>query len=1759
MRNRVGCRMKGKLLRSARAFTLAETMIVVALVAILAAAGVAGGERMIRNGRLSSLDREAETIYIAAQQHLTAMEVSDRMGELTVSTIPHVNTQRNVVDLATGNVTPKNATVYTLTSSSPDAAAVGALFPEGVLSEELLHGNWYVTYDGEAAVILDVFYSTADQTDYFTKNIISGGDDKRRQLMNRDERLSDGGHVGYYGGEKVIAEGAALDVAKLLQLPDADKLNPDKAHAWLVLQNDEEFAANLFFRFPTNPDKAYPYYEHDTNGNVIPGQPKPVTFTLTMKDQDGHTAVSGPIVVEYSATTVDSATGQANQPVYHTDPADGNYYRYRLVLDSLKTGSQFKDFLAGCASNDGLVAGQNLTFTLSAECEGYGAIEPADKALSAVNNPLFDFPETRKTGVTYVGYGRHLQNLDSAISGVALTKIRVVQDRAINFGAVEDDTRTHFQRWDLTYPGMSFTPIYGDRVSVYDGNNSGILNMLIDFGQLHIGANDAKEDDRWQYIGMFSQTNGEIMNVAMKDCKIVMRGSTTHSNEQSAMLVGFGLNGAKIHDCTFDHVIYEDRDTIRKYGGRAIAVGRMSGATISRCTAKNCSILEFVSSAGVTRSSGILVGVSDGGTIDDCIVERCALLLKTGDRHVGALVAIQSSGGTVTIRNSKALGVINYQAGDAGGLVGMNRGTVNISGCSVELRDSDVRALIKAEYDPETYALIDDVTDVTDEQRKAFQPEKQPFINATNAGGLVGECTYGSTNISNSYASTVVQGSTRAGGLIGLACETTVDGSYADCYLSGSTVGGLVATLRQPDSVANTYHLTVTDSYSAGFILPGVRTTSAGGITCASDTTVTVTNSVSLFNFDNIFAEDFTGLTYKDGLVDTYPAKAKAAVSDPKKIYPLVNAGTVTNSYYTYGGDVAAQTNMGVYQTFAQLAEMTSGGAEIGYRASDNYPYLLQSQLDANAKLPNFLPALPHYGDFLEGAVDPSDPEGLYARVYLDDGGTAEDTTDDVYTLAFEKGKRTKTHGRVYYTTDDSGNRTFAEWNGLTARNYPFLTTETGWGNDANNSTIRSFWGTSTYRSLVTKVYFDDSFTSDSRARPRTISAWFAGFSKVKEFTNIEKLNLSQCKGFGYVFQNCSSVESLDLSAWNTSAAQTMSAIFHGCSALKTLNVSGWDTSKVMRMNGAFRDTVSLTSLDLHSWNTQACTTFQYMFAKSAVTDLDLSRFSLQSGSDFQHAFREFSGKTIDMSGWEPPKIVNIYGAFHGAKNLTTIYAPYWFEQSKLSCDDYGGVGPFKTAGDLLVGGADFTSKAGNYNDVWKTMCAWIDGKPGNPQTSKGSYANGFFTYLVNYTVSIEDGISGDVLSTQTYHTRGKGVSENTLKETIIPSGLDLSAYVGVYADPDMTTAISNTLTVKGYANNYKLDGVSFVDESDGSDLKYSVKLYARPDGYGRVTLDENYEGGKTTVKYVKLGKTLPAPDVSAREGYTLAGWYTDEELTSQFDFSLPVTTDITLYAKWVQTATVTFHANGHGTEPAAVEVEIGGTCGTLPTMSADGYTFDGWYTDSDTFANAFTASTTVTADVEVYAKWEESGGGFVVEGTKLTVSPSAKEGLLEEKSGFDGYLYKRLGLDVEVAKTITEIDLSNLSGIEITDMRYWFMHFVSLKTINFGNLDTSKVTDMYGLFSGCSSLETIDISSFNFSGRPECGHMFYDCTALKTIYANPDENYTYAFGNTTGYEMFDGCKNLVGGNNTAYSSSKTNKEYARIDRVGSPGYFTAK
>ena len=142
---------------------------------------------------------------------------------------------------------------------------------------------------------------------------------------------------------------------------------------------------------------------------------------------------------------------------------------------------------------------------------------------------------------------------------------------------------------------------------------------------------------------------------------------------------------------------------------------------------------------------------------------------------------------------------------------------------------------------------------------------------------------------------------------------------------------------------------------------------------------------------------------------------------------------------------------------------------------------------------------------------------------------------------------------------------------------------------------------------------------------------------------------------------------------------------------------------------------------------------------------------------------------------------------------------------------------------------------------------------------------------------------------------------------------------------------------------------------------KYTVKFVS---DYGSFA-DQTIEHGKP----IKTDE-LTIPEV---EGYTFDGWYTTDDTDSkEFDFTKPITSNTTVYAKWTANDYEVSFVTEHGDAPTSQNVPYNGTANDPGTLTAEGYTFDGWYTDAD-YSTKFDFSTPITHDTKVYAKWEKN------------------------------------------------------------------------------------------------------------------------------------------------------------------------------------------
>ena len=142
---------------------------------------------------------------------------------------------------------------------------------------------------------------------------------------------------------------------------------------------------------------------------------------------------------------------------------------------------------------------------------------------------------------------------------------------------------------------------------------------------------------------------------------------------------------------------------------------------------------------------------------------------------------------------------------------------------------------------------------------------------------------------------------------------------------------------------------------------------------------------------------------------------------------------------------------------------------------------------------------------------------------------------------------------------------------------------------------------------------------------------------------------------------------------------------------------------------------------------------------------------------------------------------------------------------------------------------------------------------------------------------------------------------------------------------------------------------------------------------YFTVTFDSD-GGTEVSPQSVESGKTATKPANPTKDGYTFTAWHKGE---AEYDFSTPVTSNITLAAHWSKNTvyyTVTYKSD-YGTISDALKNGISLAENTiltdeqLPALSDDNAIFKGWYDDEK---KAVAGEYAVTKNVTLTALWTD-------------------------------------------------------------------------------------------------------------------------------------------------------------------------------------------
>ena len=214
-----------------------------------------------------------------------------------------------------------------------------------------------------------------------------------------------------------------------------------------------------------------------------------------------------------------------------------------------------------------------------------------------------------------------------------------------------------------------------------------------------------------------------------------------------------------------------------------------------------------------------------------------------------------------------------------------------------------------------------------------------------------------------------------------------------------------------------------------------------------------------------------------------------------------------------------------------------------------------------------------------------------------------------------------------------------------------------------------------------------------------------------------------------------------------------------------------------------------------------------------------------------------------------------------------------------------------------------------------------------------------------------------------TLNTRGGTINSGNVTEYTYGVGATLPTDVTKEGD-----------TFGGWFTNSSCTGIA-VTEISTTDYgnktfyaKWNANVYD-------VTLNTNggtISSGNITSYTYGVGATLPTP---TKTGHTFGGWYAESDFSGTAITSVSATAmgDTAFYAKWTANKYgITLNTNYGTINSGNVTEYTYGVGATLPTdVTMDGYTFKGWYENSNLLGTKVTAiSTTDIGAKEYWAKW---------------------------------------------------------------------------------------------------------------------------------------------------------------------------------------------
>lgn len=175
---------------------------------------------------------------------------------------------------------------------------------------------------------------------------------------------------------------------------------------------------------------------------------------------------------------------------------------------------------------------------------------------------------------------------------------------------------------------------------------------------------------------------------------------------------------------------------------------------------------------------------------------------------------------------------------------------------------------------------------------------------------------------------------------------------------------------------------------------------------------------------------------------------------------------------------------------------------------------------------------------------------------------------------------------------------------------------------------------------------------------PRNLRYWFQNCSNLQsvELTNFDGSSSPSCIS---MFQNCASLTDVNLTGLNLSSTTSFMSMFRGCSSLTDIDLTGISgTSGVTTVFAMFQDCSQLASADISTLDFTSVQNAENLFSGcSALADIDLSAFNAATGlTNTASMFLNCSGLTsLDVSSLHTENVTNMRSMFAGCSGLESL------------------------------------------------------------------------------------------------------------------------------------------------------------------------------------------------------------------------------------------------------------------------------------------------------------------------------------------------------------------------------------------------------------------------------------------------------------------------------------------------------------------------